>query len=111
MAKTKKLSKTKDYQEFLLKQLQDSDLAAEYLSSAIQDGNIEEFLIALKNVAEAHGGIGLIAKMTKLNRQSMYKMFSEDGNPTISSLLLVLKAIGINVTFASHTKNSNKKAA
>jgi probable addiction module antidote protein len=100
--------KTKNYDEFLKQELTDTSLAAEYLSSAIKDGSIDEFLLALRNVAEAHGGIGALSEIANLNRQSMYKMLSEDGNPTLSSLLSVLKAIGINLNF---TSDDEKEAA
>ena len=86
----KRRIKSKRFDVFLKKQLKDPDMAAEYLTAAIEDGGLEVFLVALKNVAEAHGGIGVLSGITKLNRQSMYKMFSEKGNPTLSSLLTVL---------------------
>lgn len=93
--------RSKNYDDFLKQELTDATLAAEYLSSAIQDGSIDEFLLALRNVAEAHGGIGTLSEITNLNRQSMYKMLSEDGNPRLSSLITVLKAMGINLNFSS----------
>jgi probable addiction module antidote protein len=92
---------TKDYEELLFTKLRDSEVAAEYLSAAIEDGSTSEFLLALRNVAEAHGGIGVLSDITHLNRQSMYKMLSEDGNPTLVNLIAVLRAIGINVVFTS----------
>ncbi|MEO1388833.1 MAG: transcriptional regulator [Cyanobacteria bacterium J06634_6] len=97
---------TKDYNEFLFEQLQDPDLAANYLSVAIEGGSTNEFLLALRNVAEAHGGVGVLSDITDLNRQSMYKMLSEDGNPTLSSLLTVLRAVGLNVKFTSVEKDA-----
>ena len=92
-------AKMRSYDVFLMKELKDSAFAAEYLTAAVHDASLEGFLIALKNVAEANGGIGELAKLTKLNRQSMYKMFSERGNPTVSSLVTVLNAIGLNLSF------------
>ena len=53
---------------------------------------------------EAHGGIGVLSNITALNRQSMYKMLSEDGDPTLTSLLSVLRAVGITIKFASDEK-------
>ena len=100
MAQVKRRKKTKSYEAFLKGQLCDPEMAAEYLSAAVQEGSLEGFLVALKNVAEAHGGIGVLSKVTNLNRQSMYKMFSERGNPTVSSLLTVLDALGIELSFA-----------
>ena len=97
---------TKNYDNFLLEQLQNPEIAAEYLSAAIEDGAANEFLLALRNVAEAHGGVGTLANITDLNRQSMYKMLSEDGNPTLISLIAVLRAIGINIKFTSSEKEA-----
>ena len=97
---------TKDYDTFLLEELRDPETAAAYLSAAIEDGEVDEFLIALRNVAEAHGGLGVLSAITKLNRQSMYKMLSEDGNPRLASLLSILRAIGISVTFTTSEKDA-----
>ena len=104
--KTRKHLKARSYDAFLKKQLKDPELAAEYLSAAIQDGSLEGFLVALKNVAESHGGIGVLARITSLNRQSMYKMFSERGNPTVSSLITVLDALGIELSFTPQERKA-----
>ena len=109
MAKLKRQTKTRNYDALLKKQLRDPEMAAEYLSASVREGSLEGFLVALKGVAEAHGGIGNIAKVTNLNRQSMYRMFSERGNPTVSSLLTVLNALGIEISFTSQEKK--KRAA
>ena len=100
MAKRKaRKFKTRNFDTFLKKELKDPELAAEYLSAAVQDGQLQGFLIALKNIAEAHGGIGVLSRITNLNRQSMYKMFSDQGNPTVASLVTVLNAIGLDLSF------------
>jgi probable addiction module antidote protein len=98
--------KSKNFNEILLEELRDPELAADYLSAAIEDGSIEEFLVALRNVADAHGGVGVLSDITQLNRQSLYKMLSEDGNPTLESLIAVLKAVGIGVSFTSSEKEA-----
>lgn len=90
---------TESYDAFLLEELRDPELAAEYLTAAIEDGSTELFLIALRNVTEAHGGVGAIADATRLNRQSLYRTLSREGNPTLSSLLPVLRAVGLNLSF------------
>lgn len=93
---------TTSYDEFLQAELRDPRVAAEYLSAALEDGSVDQFLIALRNVADAHGGIGTLAEITELSRQSMYKMLSERGNPTLASLLSVLRALGIELNFQPH---------
>ena len=96
----------KDYNDFALEKLQDPELAAEYLSSALDGGTLDEFLLALRNVAEAYGGIGNLSEITDLNRQSMYKMLSQEGNPTLASLLTVLNALGIGLKFTVDDKEA-----
>lgn len=89
---------TENYNDFLIQELQDPEVAAEYLSAAIASGVSEEFLLALRNVADAHGGIGVLSEITALNRQNLYRMLSEDGNPTLANLIAVLRTIGLTLT-------------
>ena len=97
----------KNYDDFLKKELEDTETATEYLNAALSGGSLDEFLVALRNVAQAKGGLGELADITRLNRQSLYKMLSQNGNPTLASLLPLLKAMGIRLTFSP----SQKKAA
>ena len=76
------------------------------MSAAIEGGSANEFLLALRNVAEAHGGVGVLSNITDLNRQSMYKMLLADGDPALTSLLSVLGAVGITTKFASDEKEA-----
>jgi len=93
---------SKSYDEFLREELRDPEVAAEYLSAALEEGSLDQFLLALRNVADAHGGVGVLSDITELNRQSMYRMLSERGNPTLVSLLAVLRALGIDIAFRPH---------
>ncbi len=90
---------TKSYDEFLHQELREPEMAAEYLSAALEAGSVAQFLLALRHVAEAHGGVGVLSNITELNRQSLYRTLSERGNPTLSSLLPILRAIGIDLAF------------
>ena len=90
---------TKNYDTFLIEELRDPELAAEYLSAAAEDGSVEQLLLALRAIAEAHGGVAAVADKTHLNRQTMYKTLSAEGNPTITTLLAILNALGLNLTF------------
>ncbi len=62
--------KTTSYQEDLIEALKDSREAAAYLNAAMEEGDRELFLLALRNVAEAHGGMAAVAEKTKLNRRA-----------------------------------------
>ena len=70
------MKKSRSYKEHLLKRLQDPKEAAAYLNAALEDEDPRVFLIALKDIAEAHGGISRLAKETDLNRESLYKTLS-----------------------------------
>ena len=95
---------TKSYDVFLQEELRDPELAAAYLSAAMEEGSTEQLLLALRAVAEANGGVAAVADKTQLNRQTMYKILSAEGNPTLTTLLAILQAIGITLTFTPQQK-------
>ena len=95
---------TKSYDAFLQEELRDPELAAAYLSAAMEEGSTEQLLLALRAVAEANGGVAAVADKTQLNRQTMYKILSAEGNPTLTTLLAILQAIGITLTFTPQQK-------
>lgn len=78
--------------------LKDPAEAAAYLQAAFVDEDEAGFLIALRNVAEAHG-MTQVAKATGLGRESLYKTLSEGGNPKLSTLKAVLRAVGVGMRF------------
>ena len=58
------------------------------------------FLIALKDVVEATGGMGRLAGRIGLKRPSLYKILSKNGNPTLETLQEILKPLGLRVSVA-----------
>lgn len=78
--------------------LSDPSCAARYLSQCAAEGR-EELLVGLRTVAQASGGINHLAELTELNRESLYKMLSEEGNPRLSSVLAMLDVLGIGLEF------------
>jgi probable addiction module antidote protein len=87
---------SRPYKPTLLEGLKDPKEAAEYLNAALEENEPELFLLALRHVAEAHG-IKKLAEDTHLNRESMYRMLSEQGNPQLSSLTAIFKKIGLRL--------------
>jgi probable addiction module antidote protein len=85
--------KRNDYKADLLADLRDLDYAKGYLSAAAKE-SLETFLLALRDVAEAQKGMGKVASEAKVNRENLYRMLSEEGNPRLSSLCAVLDALG-----------------
>ncbi len=89
---------TIDYtDDFLLRELRDPERAAAYLTAALEDGE-DVFLLAVRDVVEAHGGIGTLAKLTQLNRENLYAMLSDTGNPRLSSLTTILDSLGFAIS-------------
>jgi probable addiction module antidote protein len=86
------------YQKDLIEALKDHSEAAAYLSAAIEEGDRAVFLLALRNVVEANGGMAAIAERANLTRESLYRMLSRRGNPEIKSLLSILHAMGFKLS-------------
>ena len=91
------MKKYNDYHEFLIECLKEPAQAAEYLNVSLEERDKDMFLVALKNVAEAHGGMGELSRLTKLNRANLYKIFSEKGNPEMQTLVQILDKFGLRL--------------
>jgi probable addiction module antidote protein len=74
-------------------------LAAEYLKAALEEADEPKvLLIALRQIAQARGGMAKVAKAAGLERESLYRALSPRGNPRFSTLLAVTKAVGLKLT-------------
>ena len=91
---------TVPYRDLLLERLQDPSQAAGYLTACLEEGD-EVFLIGLRDVVDAHGGMSQLAETTGLNRETLYRTLSENGNPRLSSLGLVIEALGLRLSIES----------
>jgi probable addiction module antidote protein len=88
----------RDYQEKLIHDLQDPELASAYLNEALMDEDPRMFLLALKNVCEAQGGeMTALARKTKLSRENLYRILSKKGNPKLTSIISLLSAVGFSL--------------
>lgn len=96
------------YQEDLIEALKDPREAAAYLNAAIEDGDRAVFLLALRNVAEAQGGMAALARKAHMNRESLYRMLSSRGNPEIRSILSLLNSMRLRLT-VEPMENSEKR--
>ena len=80
----------------------DHELAVEYLKAAMESlDNPDDRaagLLALRTVAEAYGGLGAVAADAGISRESLYRTLSANGNPTLKTLLAVLKAVGMKLS-------------
>jgi probable addiction module antidote protein len=87
-----------DYRADLLADLRDPRYAAGYVSAAASE-SLETLLLALRDVADAQKGMGKVASEAGVNRENLYRMLSEEGNPRLSSLYSVLPVLGIKMEF------------
>ena len=91
------MSKPRRYEDVLHEDLQDPAEAVGYLNACLEDGDPDVFMLALRDVARARGGVAKLAEATELNREHLYRMLSENGNPELRSLETLLDALGFRL--------------
>jgi probable addiction module antidote protein len=90
-----KMARTRSYKQTLEERLANPKEAAAYLNAALEDADIRVFLVALRDVVDAYGGISALAEETDLNRESLYRTLSRQGNPTIVTLFEIFHTLGL----------------
>ena len=94
------MPRSASYDDLLMDMLKDEDRALAYLNAALDEEDPRVFLIALRNVTQAQGGIAKIAARSGLNRESLYRALSGKGNPSVQTLAAVLGALGARLGVA-----------
>jgi probable addiction module antidote protein len=90
--------KDRTHDETMAEQFRDDPAyAVELLNSILEDGEQGELLIVLRQMARAFGGVQEIAEKANLNPTQLYRTLSEEGNPALSSLTAILKAMGLRL--------------
>ena len=79
----------------------DADCAA-YLQACIEQAPDDAALFtkALGDIARARGMMQL-AKDTGLTREGLYKSLSDQGNPSLSTVMKVMHALGLQINIGS----------
>jgi probable addiction module antidote protein len=87
------------HDEALIRELRDNpSFAVEYLRAALEEEDEPKvLLVALRRVVQARG-IAKIAKTAGVERESLYRALSKHGNPRLSTLAAVTKAVGLRLT-------------
>ena len=92
----------RDFKEYHLEKLRDPEEAQVYLEVALEeyekDRDKEAFLLALRDVAEAQGGIGKLAKETHFDSQNLYKALASEGNPRLETVGAILHELGFRLS-------------
>ena len=95
------------FEPVLIKWLKDPLEAAAYLEAVIEEGDPATLMLALRQVAQAQGGVARIARKAKLTREATYRILSKSGNPELRSFRALLKAAGLRLAI----KPIEKRAA
>ncbi len=103
------------FQDVLIDDLRaDPEQAHAYLQVALeefdQDGDTEHLMLALRNVAEAQGGVSELARQVKMGKTSLYKALSEKGNPTLSTVGAILHGLGYRLSIVPSVAEAGAEA-
>ena len=89
-------STTTSYEAGLKEDLANPQEAAAYLNAALEDGSQDGFLMALRDVADAKG-ITEVTEESPVNRENVYRILTQNGNPRLSSLSGMLETMGLKL--------------
>ena len=89
------------YHGDLLRRLKDPNYAVGYLNACLEGGDEGAFLLAVRDVAQVHGGLRQLARKTDLNREHLFRMLSTSGNPRFHSLRQLMEALGFKLILQS----------
>ncbi len=78
---------------------QDPALALQVMNDILEDPEAQqsELLVVLRQIAKAHGGVQELANKVNLNPTQLYRTLSPQGNPGLSSLMAILRALGLHL--------------
>jgi len=87
------------HERAMIRELRDDpEFAAEYLKAAMEESDEPKvLLIALRQIALARG-VAKVAKAARIKRESLYRALSPRGNPRLTTLMAVTKALGLSLT-------------
>ena len=89
---------------------EDPSYAIELLNAVLQEGEQGELLVVLRQMAKAFGGVQEIADKSQLNTTQLYRTLSPDGNPALSSLSAILKAMGLRLAIQFEDQQASRAA-
>ncbi len=102
---------TTNHHEDLIKRLKNHKYALGYLNACLEDGDEGVFLLGLRHVAEAQGGIRRLSKKARLNREHLFRMLSKGGNPRLSNLQSLVSAFGWKIALSEKNQRHFQTAA
>jgi len=108
------MRKLRTFKEALHEDLKDPLEAKAYIEIALEnyeeDHDAEAFLMALRDVAQAQGGITRLAERTHLNRQNLYRALSNRGNPKLDTIGTILHGLGFRLSIQTLSQRNLHRA-
>jgi len=77
----------------------------------LADGDARAVPVALRTVADAVGGMAVLAERTGLSREALYRTLSDKGNPRLDTLVAILRAFGLRIAVAPAPKRTRRARA
>ncbi|MBF0143762.1 MAG: putative addiction module antidote protein [Magnetococcales bacterium] len=76
--------------------LDSEEVIAEFLSQVMADGDTDELLMAIGQIARSRG-LSVVAQETGLGRESLYKVFTPGSKPRFDTVMKVMRALGVRL--------------
>jgi probable addiction module antidote protein len=76
--------------------LESEEDCAQYLSAVMADGDPAVVAVALGDIAKARG-MSQVARDAGITREGLYKALGEQGNPSFSTIMKVVEALGLRL--------------
>ncbi len=84
-----------------MKLLKNSLEASAYLEACLEEAletkEFGIFLLAVRDVIEAQGGVTNISEKMEAGRESLYKSLTKESKPRFSTIMLALRACGFGI--------------
>ncbi len=94
------------FKKYLEENLNDPKFAAEYLVAALEQGDNKFLTEAMLTVVKVHGA-SKTAGEAGIARQAVYKMLTNDGNPSFKNIVKLLEVMGLEITIRAKRKKSS----
>ncbi len=98
------------YDDYLIKVLKEPGEAAAYREAVMELDDPVALLVALRQVAKSHG-MAEVARRADMGGKTLFRALSENGNPTLSTVHKVLRAVGLRLSVTPASVNAVIEAA
>ena len=89
--------RVREFAPTIYNDLHDPEFALEYLQAG-WEADMATFLVSLRDIIQARGGMSQLAEATGLSRESLYKTLSPTGNPQLATIQKILCTLGYDFT-------------